>query len=442
MRAALAFAAAAVAAALATGGGLVNYDTAYLLVWGRDLAAGRLPDAEVALAPTRHPLGELWGLLTAPLPVDGAIALTLVLAFTVLGALGWVTYTLGRAWFGPAAGALAAAIVLTRRPILDFGARAYVDLPYLVLVLGALLVETRRPRAGTPVLVLLGAAGLLRPEAWLFAGLYALWLRTPKALVLAAAAPAIWALTDLLLTGDPLFSLTGTRENAATLQRITGLDDVPLTAPRRLGEILREPVLLAVALAAIPLWPRRHERALRLGALTAVVAFAAFCALAAAGLPILGRYLLPVAVLLAIAGAGAITGPRWARAVVAVALLAFVPAQIDRIASLRRALERQGTIQADLRSALDATRRCAPITVPNHRPRPLVALWFDVRPRAVLNAQDTTPRAGTFARPATRAVADDYVLDPRDRDRSIAQAPPGFAPAARNASWRILARCR
>ncbi len=52
--------------------------------------------------------------------------------------------------------------------MLDFGARAYVDIPFLVLVLAALLVETRRPRAGGPVLGLLALAGLLRPEAWLF----------------------------------------------------------------------------------------------------------------------------------------------------------------------------------------------------------------------------------------------------------------------------------
>ena len=66
--------------------------------------------------------------------------------------------------------------MLTRRPVLDFGARAYVDIPYLVLVLAALLVETRRPRAGAPVLALLALAGLIRPEAWLFSAAYVGWL--------------------------------------------------------------------------------------------------------------------------------------------------------------------------------------------------------------------------------------------------------------------------
>ena len=74
---------------------------------------------------------------------------------------------------------LAAVIVLTRVPILDFGARAYVDIPYAVLVLGALLAETRRPRCGAPVLGLLALAGLIRPEAWLFSAAYVVWLLGP-----------------------------------------------------------------------------------------------------------------------------------------------------------------------------------------------------------------------------------------------------------------------
>ena len=108
---------------------------------------------------------------------------------------------LGAAWFNPAAGVLAAAIVLTREPVLDFGARAYVDIPYLVLVLGALLVETRRPRAGAPVLGLLALAGLLRPEAWLLSAAYLAWLlvaasatwaRVGRLAGLAAVGPLLW----------------------------------------------------------------------------------------------------------------------------------------------------------------------------------------------------------------------------------------------------------
>ena len=45
--------------------------------------------------------------------------------------------------------------------------RAYVDIPYIALVLGA-LVSRPAPAGGWPVLALLALAGFLRPEAWLF----------------------------------------------------------------------------------------------------------------------------------------------------------------------------------------------------------------------------------------------------------------------------------
>jgi hypothetical protein len=459
----------ALASAL-VGRGLVNYDTLYAVVWGRELAHGTLPDYGVALAPTPHPLATLGGVVLAPLSaaadrgVHGEAAATVVLvgAFAALGALAWVVYRLGAEWFNPAAGALAAAIVLTRRPVLDFGARAYVDIPYVALVLGALLVETRRPRAGAPVLALLAVAGLLRPEAWLFSLAYLTWVwrapraRDPRLIAIALAAPVLWALSDLAVTGDPLHSLLGTRGNAQTLQRVTGLEQVPLTAPRRLGEILREPVLFGAAGGGILalLWLRR--RAL-LGAAAGVVAIVAFCVLAAAGLPILGRYLiLPAAILAIFCGAGAFGwanlphGDRrrrpwaWFGVATLVLLVAFTPAQVGRVRALRHALERQDRIEDDLAAlvrvpAAAIKRSCAPVTVPNHRPVPVLALQLDAEPSAI--AQERRPRRGTWVVPANASVAHDYVLDPRDLDKRIAPPPPGFASAGGDASWRVSTRC-
>ena len=199
-RAALGVALGAALLWLVAGHGLLNYDTLTTLVWGRDIARGDLPDYDLSLAPTPHPLATLAAIALAPLSlhaVDGvhgeaAVAVTTGFAFVALALLGWVVYALGAAWFGRAAGVLAAAILLTRRPVLDFGARAYVDVPYLVLVLGALLVETRRPRAGATVLALLALAGLIRPEAWLFSAAYLAWLaigpgRNPRRLAALAA---------------------------------------------------------------------------------------------------------------------------------------------------------------------------------------------------------------------------------------------------------------
>ena len=439
-----------------TGRGLVNYDTLYALVWGRDLAHGHSPDLTVPLAPTQHPLANVVGIVLSPLG-DGATTAAIVIAFAALGALGWVVYRLGAEWFNPAAGALAAAIVLTRRPVLDFGARAYVDIPYLVLVLAALLLETRRRRAGAPVLALLAVAGLLRPEAWLLTGAYLGWLwiggeRDLRLLAIAAAGPLLWCLSDLVLTGDPLHSLLGTRDTAATLQRKTGLGNVPLTMPRRLGEILREPVLVGAAGGGVlSLWLLRRRAAL--GAVTGLVAVAAFCVLATAGLPILGRYLLlPAAILAIFCGAGAFgwaelpRGHPWRRrwavfgAFVGVLMLVFAPGQAGRIGKLGDALARQDQIQRDLH-ALTPAMRCTPVAVPNHRPVPLLALWLDRRPQDVVVAQGRRLSRGTYVTPASAAVAKDYILDPRDLDQAIPPAPADFRPVAANRSWRVAARC-
>ena len=73
--------------------------------------------------------------------------MTVALGFLALSGCGWLVYRLGAQWFGRLAGALAAVVLLTRTPIVSYGVRAYVDVPYLLLLLGALLVESGRRRA-------------------------------------------------------------------------------------------------------------------------------------------------------------------------------------------------------------------------------------------------------------------------------------------------------
>ena len=59
--------------------------------------------------------------------------------------------------------------------------------------------------------------------------------------LLAASAPLVWLLSDLVITGNPLWSLTNTRHTASTLRRVSGITNVPQYIPRRIGEILRPP---------------------------------------------------------------------------------------------------------------------------------------------------------------------------------------------------------
>lgn len=466
----------AVALWLLVGRSLVNYDTLYTLVWGRDIAHGHVPNVELTLAPTPHPLAMFVAVLLSPLSslrlvsIHGELGAAAAGAIVLLSlaALGVVVFRLGSAWFNPAAGLLAAVVVLTRQPVLDFGARAYVDIPYLALVLGAALAETRRRHAGAPVLVLLGLAGSLRPEAWLFAAAYWTYLwrcgNLPRAdllrlAALAAAAPLLWALSDLVITGNPLHSLTGTRENAGTLRRVTGLDDVPTTVPRRLGEILREPVLLGAAGGGVMslLW-LRDRRPVRLGAAVGVASLIAFCVLAAAGLPILGRYLLlPATVLALFCGAGAFGWMELGRdgddarrrrtwacfaAVTGLALLAFVPQQAGRIGDLRAALRIQSDIQDNLaRGIRYLSPSCRPLAVPNFRPVPLLALWLDEPAASIVSLQQRTPRQGEYFAPSSARVARQYVLDRRDLVQGVPPVPPGFQAGPAFGAWQSYSTC-
>ncbi|MCW3000835.1 MAG: hypothetical protein JWQ20_133 [Conexibacter sp.] len=449
-------------ASAGTRGGLfVNYDTEYALLWGNDLVHGRTPDYSVPFAPTPHPLATLVGAVGALLGTGFGERLFEVLAFLALGILGWLVFELGRAWFTTATGVLAALIVLTREPVLSYGVRAYVDIPYICLLLGALLIETRRPRAGTPVLVLIALAGLLRPEAWLFAGVYGWWLWRGGALrgshvALIAGAPVLWALSDLAVTGDPLHSLTGTRSTAEDLGRVTGIQHVPATLPRRLGEILREPVLFGAAVGGVlTLW-RLRSRSARLGAGAGVLAVGAFCVLAVAGLSILTRYLLLPATLLAIFAAAAVFGwtalPRkdpwrlpWMAlgALTALAMVAFVPSQVDRLRNTRSALIAQTHILDELHRMARATKGlpCS-IQVPNRRAVPQLALWTDRRPRDILSAQELGRYEFPAFIPVSRAVADQFVLDARDKERALPPAPASsLAADARGRYWLLYNGC-
>src|SRR6187551_2116697 len=136
------------------GHAFLNYDSFYALVWGSDLAHGRTPDYTVPVAPTPHPLATLIGIALTPFGA-GAEDLMLAIGLLAIGLLTVGLFRLGHELFGVWAGLLAAAIIITRVPILSFGIRGYVDLPTAAFVVWAVVLEVRRPFRGTPVLILL-----------------------------------------------------------------------------------------------------------------------------------------------------------------------------------------------------------------------------------------------------------------------------------------------
>lgn len=444
-------AAGATALWLVVGHGFANYDALYSLLWGRELAHGESPQVDVSLAPTPHPLSNLVGLVLSAFPARTGEDILVAIAYLSLATVAYLVFCLGREWFGWAAGIAAAIVLLTREPVISYGIRAYVDVPYLALVLGALLIEVRRSRAGTPVLALLAVAGLLRPEAWLFSGAYLLWIwrarrPTPAELALSVAAPVLWLIYGEIAGGGAFASLHSTRDAAQTLERATGLDDVPITIPRRIGEVLQLPGLVGAAVGLAFGWRMQRERIwLAIGALA--LAAVAFAVLATAGLPIITRYAFLIAAIAAVLCGGALLGWRtvaahrerrhWAAAAaVVLALFAvFAPQQARKLDRTSAALAAQQSIRDDLYDLLDANPIPGDrVAVANHRLVPLVALATGRQPRDVV----TDARlARYYVGPATATVARRFILDPRDPVPRIPRPPEGAELVARNASWAL-----
>src|SRR5215213_6778343 len=186
------------------GHAFLNYDSFYALVWGDDLAHARVPQYDAPVAPTPHPLATLVGLALSPLSGSASETAFLLVA---IGALVVGIFRLGQELFSTAVGVLAALIVVTRVPLLNFGIRSYGHLPTIAFVMWAAVLEARRPRRGAPVMLLLVLAGLLRPEMWLFAVVYWLWCFPARdwggrlrLATLAAVALALWLLSDWAVT--------------------------------------------------------------------------------------------------------------------------------------------------------------------------------------------------------------------------------------------------
>jgi Dolichyl-phosphate-mannose-protein mannosyltransferase len=478
--------------------GFPNYDTIYALVWGRELAHGHSPDYGAALPPTPHPLADFLGLIATPIG-DGAITVTMIVAYVSLALCGYLVYRLGTIWFDRWIGIVAAAIVLTRAPYLSNGLRAYVDLPYIALCLGALTIEAKRPRAGWPVLTLLALAGLLRPEAWGFSIAYLIYLSfdwkklrrspgenaslepadtqkdglirpsfvrargahsrpSPTLVLLALAAPIIWILFDGITTGNFLYSLTGTQSTVETLDRHTGPVDVVLYGPRALGEVLQWPGMIG-ALGGVVLGCLYLRRRSALGIAAALLALLGFAFLGAAGLAILARYTMLAAAILAIFVAVALLGWRllepghrarrpWQvfAAIVALMFVLWLPNQWDLDSRVDTDLTNQARIENDLTDLVNAGAfepLCGKVAVPNHRAVPRLAFGLEAKPTQIISAsEEGIPHHGYFVEPASSFVIHNYILDPNDPTRfAVKKPPPGFKEVAGNESWRVYQRC-
>jgi hypothetical protein len=444
-----------------------NYDSYYSLLWGREVLGFDPLSFEAYRAPTEHPLAIAFGALLTPLG-DGADRVMVACAVLSFLALVAAVYALGKTAFTPLVGAVAAALLVTRFDFPFLAARGYIDIPYLAVVVWAAVIELRAPRRHPfAVLALLAAAGLMRPEAWLLAGVYWLWL-FPRATwsrrvlyaALAAVGPLVWVAVDFAVTGEPLYSLTGTRDLAEELGRNKGGAAVPAALYAFLVKLAKFPVMvagMAGVVLAIVLTPRRTLMPLVLFVLGA----GTFALVGVAGLSVIDRYLLVPSLCVMVFAAVFIAGwtmlepgtnwrRLWATGALAIVVFGVVfTATRVNLTQLRNELRFRGDAHVALERVLadpDVARalRCGPIYVPNHKLIPDVRWIIDGSQSDVLARSSATvpePRRGVAIlvhnRPAIFKQA--FVTD---NDESADNLPPaGFERVATSQYYAAYARC-
>jgi hypothetical protein len=365
-----------------------NYDSYYSLLWGREVLHGTLPSFDAYRAPTEHPLAIAFGAALS-LVGDDADRIMVGATFASFVVLAAGMYRLARASFGTLVGLIAGALLCTRFDFPFLAARAYIDIPYLALIVWAVAFEADRRRRGTPVFALLAAAGLLRPEAWLLSGLYWLWCFRPatwpqrvRYAALAAIGPVVWTAVDFVATGDPMFSLTHTSGLAEELGRTRGLSEIPAATVQFLSSLDKVPVFYAGILGvliAIVLVPRRVGWPLAM----LVAGMGTFVLVGLAGLSVIDRYLLVPSLMVMVFAAVTLggwsmlrAGPLrivWAVAATLVLLYgAFYTATHVQFGTFDKELLFRGRSHAALEALfrnpkVRAGLRCGPVSVPNHK---------------------------------------------------------------------------
>jgi len=436
-----------------------NYDAYYHLDWGREILHGHAPSFQAYKAPTEHPLYVALCTLLALLGSGADRVLVLVTVLSMV-ALIWAVYRLGAALFGAWPGLVAAVFAGSSFALLLYAARAYVDVPFLALVFWAGALEAERPRRGVPIMVLLVVAGLLRPEAWVLAGLYWLWCgpRRLDLLVLAAAAPLAWAAVDLAVTGDPLFSLHSTSDLADELHRRKGVAALPGSFVSFLASTVRAPVALGGAIGALLAWRRLPRRTLAVPAALFGAGTVTFVLTGLAGLSVLPRYLTVPAVTLCLFAAYALLGftselagsearRRWMVVAAAAALVGLggVAVRAPSPGRLRAELRFVRATHVDLEAVVHDPvvrrgLRCGPLTFPNYRLVP-DARWILDAPRGRVGARSAQAhRSGVAVFVVGQKALKRYGFADGASPRTNVP-DPGFVPIARHGLFTAYAAC-
>jgi len=190
----------------------LSSDSYSYLAWAKRLfAEGKLdhtPYDFTAPKPLELLVATVGEVVSAPVAVFGTWAVLCYFGAVVAAA------ALAKRFAGWPAAAAAGVLAATMPPLVRAAWSGDSTVPYAACLVGVAALGPGRNRAAA---ALLGVAGLLRPEAWGLAALYAAltWRgasRNDRVAVVAAAVvpPVLWLSFDWVATGDPLYGAHAT----------------------------------------------------------------------------------------------------------------------------------------------------------------------------------------------------------------------------------------
>jgi hypothetical protein len=407
--------------------------------WGRDVTRGAL---DTAGGPAWKPLPVV---ATTVFALAGAAAPALWLIVARAG--GLLALAGAAALAGRLAGPLAAAVAALALAFSDWWLfnTALGNSEGLLVAAALWAVVAHLAGRYRAALALALAAALLRPEAWPFLGLYALWLwrsgreRLPLLTVALLPVPLLWLGPDVAGAGGALGASDAARGTASP-QSATYADVPALEVFKDFAELLTIPALLAAIAGAV--LGGRTARILAAGALAWVAIVAVMAQAGYAGNP---RYsVVAAAVGCVLAGVGAtkcskrFVATKTSDGFVAVAaavlvvggVLAFTLGDLrDQVGELGDRAQRREDLNAlvDRAGGAGAVRGCAPVRT-NQPMKAMVGWRVDV-PLARLADPPRAPAAILQASPG-------YSGEPPEP-----ATPPGFERTAEAGDWTLATAC-
>jgi hypothetical protein len=376
-----------------------GYDAWAYTAWGHALARLERPLYELG-ATTPKPLATLLALPVVPLPPERAFPLVVaVFAGVLAGALFAAAHRRAGTLAGVAAvGALVFGVRLDL--ILWFGHSDGITAALVVLALAL---------GGWPRVGCLVAAGLLRPEAWLLAGIAAFLesrgrFRRPAFAAAAFVLPVLlWLGFDLVATGDAL-ATQHWREG-----QVRGLGGLPVrdlvaAVWDRLTEVVHPAIVLvgAAGLVVHLVRSRPHDP---LPLVTVVVWIGTLAAERSRGIELNARYFFPAAAVLAL-GCGLLAGTAlperlrrrlaWPAAAAALAILAVAAVTMDFNLNAREAAQRADAVDAAL-PALEEALACGTLATTGTRQSAVVIPQLAAAARESLHDFDVYEPDGRYA---------------------------------------------